>query len=226
VLDDEPLIAGCDLAWGGDDNNVIRFRRGADARSIPPIKIPGKLSADPAVLTNRLADVLTAQYDGRRVAMLFLDAAGIAGPIAVRLRGLGHRNITEVNFGADSPDPKCRYYRDFMYRECKTWLATGAIDKDPRLEQDLQTPGLRPDRLQRVWLESKDDVKKRQDGRSTDDSDALVLTFAAKAVLPKTAIGRRPAKDRFAGRSGAGGSGLGWTHLWWLVAMMHSGAFG
>ena len=39
VLDDEPLIAGVDLAWGGDDENVIRFRRGKDARSIPAIRI-------------------------------------------------------------------------------------------------------------------------------------------------------------------------------------------
>lgn len=28
VLDDEPLVAGVDLAWGGEDDNVIRFRRG------------------------------------------------------------------------------------------------------------------------------------------------------------------------------------------------------
>jgi hypothetical protein len=180
VLPDEPLVAGCDLAWGGSDFNVIRFRRGRDARSIAPIRIPGKLTADPAVLTNRLADVLGATYEGQRVAMLFLDSAGIAGPIAQRLRDLGHRNVTEVNFGADSPDEKCRYYRDFMWRNMKDWLGTGAIDKDHRLEQDLQMPGLRPDRLQRVWLESKEDIKKRTEGKSPDDGDALALTFAQK----------------------------------------------
>lgn len=179
VLPDEPLVAGCDLAWGGSDFNVIRFRRGRDGRSIPAIRIPGKLTADPGVLTNRLADVLTSEYDGHKVAMLFLDSAGIAGPIAARLRQLGHQNVTEVNFGADSPNAKRRYYRDHMYAEAKEWLATGAIDKSPRLEADLQTPGLRPDRLQRIWLESKEDVKKRLDGKSTDEGDAFALTFAA-----------------------------------------------
>jgi hypothetical protein len=178
VLPDEPLIAGCDLAWGGSDFNVIRFRRGRDARSIPSIRIPGKLTADPGVLTNRLADVLSTRYDGQPVAMLFLDSAGIAGPIAARLRELGHRNVTEVNFGADSPNMKRRYYRDHMWAEMKDWLAVGAIDKFPRLEIDLQGPGLRPDSKQRIWLESKEDMKKRGE-KSPDDGDALALTFAA-----------------------------------------------
>ena len=186
VLPDEPLVAGCDLAWGGSDFNVIRFRRGRDARSIPAIRIPGKLTADPAVLTNRLADILTAEYDGQKVAMLFLDSAGIAGPIAQRLRDLGHRNITEVNFGADSPSPQRRYYRDHMWADMKAWLLTGAIDKFPRLEIDLQTPGLRPDTKQRIWLESKEDIKKRGE-KSPDDGDALALTFAQRiAPVPST----------------------------------------
>jgi hypothetical protein len=86
VLPDEPLIAGCDLAWGGSDFNVVRFRRGRDARSIPPIRIPGELTRDPSVLTNRLADVLTTTYAGHPVRMLFLDSAGIAGAIGTRLR--------------------------------------------------------------------------------------------------------------------------------------------
>lgn len=186
VLPDEPLVAGCDLAWGGSDFNVIRFRRGRDARSIPSIRIPGKLTADPAVLTNRLADVLTTTYEGQKVAMLFLDSAGIAGPIAQRLRELGHRNVTEVNFGADSPDAKCRYYRDFMWQHMKTWLATGAIDTSARLDIDLQTPGLRPDMRQRIWLESKEDIKKRGE-KSPDDGDALALTFA-QIVTPRAPV--------------------------------------
>jgi len=181
VLPDEPLVAGCDLAWGGSDFNVIRFRRGRDARSIPSIRIPGKLTADPAVLTNRLADVLTSTYSGHKVAMLFLDSAGIAGPIAQRLRDLGHRNVTEVNFGADSPNDKRRYYRDHMWAEMKAWLSTGSIDAAPRLEIDLQTPGLRPDNKQRIWLESKEDIKKRGE-KSPDDGDALALTFAQPVV--------------------------------------------
>ena len=197
VLPDDPLVAGCDLAWGGSDFNVIRFRCGRDARTIPPIRIPGKLTADPAVLTNRLADVLTGSYDiggkSRKISMLFLDSAGIAGPIASRLRGLGHQNVIEVNFGAQSPDEKCRFFRDFMWWKMKDWLLTGGIPEekhDKQIAHDLQLPGLRNDSLQRIWLESKDDIKKRtkgsaaQDqGKSPDDGDALALTFA-QSVAP------------------------------------------
>ncbi len=194
VLPDEPLIAGCDLAWGGSDHNVIRFRRGRDARSIPAIRIPGELTRDPGILTNRLADVLTNNYGGRQVQMLFLDSAGIAGAIGTRLRELGHRNVLEVNFGADSPNPKRRYMRDHMWAELKDWLAEGAIDAFPRLESDLLGPGLRPDRLQRIWLESKEDMKKRGID-SPDDADALALTFAQpvrvkqEVVIPPSLAG-------------------------------------
>ena len=116
--------------------------------------------------------------------MLFLDSAGIAGPIASRLRQLGHKNVQEVNFGSDSPDPKCRFMRDFMWQKMKEWLLSGAIDKHHELEADLTGPGIRPDNRQRVWLESKETMKKRGVD-SPDDGDALALTFAAEVRVPK-----------------------------------------
>jgi hypothetical protein len=187
VLADEPLVAGCDLAWGGEDSNVVRFRAGRDGRSIPAIRIPGELTRDPAVLVNRLSDVLSRSYDGRTVHTLFLDSAGIAGAVGTRLRQLGFTNVLEVNFGADSPDQKCRFMRDYMWQRMKEWLLVGAIDDSPRLESDLLGPGIRPDRQQRVWLESKEDMKKRGLA-SPDEADALALTFAQEVrTVPKPA---------------------------------------
>lgn len=178
VLADEPLVAGVDFAWGGSDDNVVRFRRGLDGSCVPPVRIKGEFTRDPAVMVNRLGDILSRSYDGQRIAMLFLDSAGIAGPVAHRLRALGYENVQEVNFGADSPDPKYRYYRDYMWGLMKEWLLLGSIDSHPELEADLVGPGIRPDSRQRVWLESKEDMKKR-DVDSPDDGDALALTFAA-----------------------------------------------
>lgn len=177
VMPDEPLVVGCDLAWGGGDNNVIMFRRGRDARTIPCVKIPGELTRDPAVLVNRLADILRKTYGGQKVAMLFLDSAGIAGSVGTRLRELQFHNVLEVNFGADSPSNKCRYMRDYMWSQMKDWLLVGAIDKTARLETDLTAPGLREDIQQRIWLESKKEMKAR-DVASPDWGDALALTFA------------------------------------------------
>lgn len=202
VLDDEPLVAGCDLAWGGSDSNVIRFRRGRDARSIPAVRIPGELTRDPSVLTNRLADILSTKHAGHDVAMLFLDSAGIAGSIGTRLRELGHKNVLEVNFGADSPNPKRRFMRDHMWAEMKEWLLTGAIDKSPRLENDLTAPGLREDNEQRIWLESKKEMKRRE-VPSPDEGDALALTFAQKVRKVESTVKVRPPQQHFP-------AGVGW----------------
>lgn len=184
VMPDEPLVAGVDMAWGGSDDNVVRFRCGLDARSIPPIRVKGEFTRDPQVMVTRLADTLSKDYGGRRVHTLFLDSAGIAGPVGARLRALGHRNVQEVNFGSDSPDEKARFMRDYMWACMKEWLLVGGIDSDPQLEADLVAPGTRPDRQQRVWLESKEDMKKRGVD-SPDDGDALALTFAAPIAIPR-----------------------------------------
>jgi hypothetical protein len=189
-LPDDPLVAGVDFAWGGADDNVIRFRKGFDGRSIPPIKVKGEFTRNPAVMVGKLADVLSKNFNGDKIAMLFCDSAGIAGPVAQRLRALGHTNIMEVNFGQDSTDPKYAYRRDEMWGKMKQWLQDGgAIDKDPGLEADLSKPILVGDRLQRVKLESKELMQKRlakmgADSSSPDDGDALALTFAMP-VLPK-----------------------------------------
>src|SRR5207245_159578 len=56
-LPDDPLIVGCDLAWGGDDFSSIHFRKGSDARSIPPMRIPGELTREPNAIVGKLAEV-------------------------------------------------------------------------------------------------------------------------------------------------------------------------
>lgn len=190
VLPDEPLVAGVDFAWGGSDDNVIRFRKGLDARSIPAIKIKGEFTRDPAVMTGKLADVLSSTYGGQKLAMLFLDSAGIAAPVESRLRSLGYKNLMVINFGADSPDSHYAYMRDFMWGKLKEWLSSGAIDRDPGLSADLGKPVLVSDRLQRVKLEPKDVMKKRlakmgAESTSPDDADALALTFAMPVAPPK-----------------------------------------
>ena len=187
VLPDEPLVAGVDFAWGGADDNVIRFRCGLDAQSIKPIKIKGEFTRDPAVMVGKLADILSASYVvggvSRKLAMVFLDSAGIAAPVEARLRQLGHQNIVTINFGAHSPDTKSAYMRDFMWAKLRDWLRDGAIDNDPGLAADLAGPCLVSDKQQRIKLEDKELMKKRGLD-SPDDADALALTFAM-TVAPK-----------------------------------------
>ncbi len=175
---DEPLIAGVDFAWGGDDFNTIRFRRGHDARSIQPIRIPGEFTRKPEVMVMKLAEIFTKDFgSGLKVAMMFMDGAGIAGPVAIRLRQLGFTNLVEVNFNAQSLNPKYKNVRSQIYGDTKEWMiGGGCIDKAPELNDDL--------RLQEVLkhvplvLKPKDAIIK-ESGHSTDDGDALGLTFYA-----------------------------------------------
>lgn len=192
----DPLVAGVDFAWGGSDDNVVRFRKGNDARSIPSISVKGEFTRDPAVMVGKLADVLTNTYSGEKVAMMFCDGSGVggnAGAVVAGVRALGHENIVEINFGHDAIDSThyC-YRRDEMWGKMKDWLrSSGAIDASPGLAADLAKPTLVGDG-QRVKLESKELMKKRLsklgiDSSSPDDADALALTFAMKVMKQKKA---------------------------------------
>ena len=83
---------------------MIRFRRGFDTRSYPAIRITGEDGKDRNVLINRAAEVLRDGVNGTPVAAMFVDSA-FGAPIVERLGTLGFRNVTEVTFGAKSPDP-------------------------------------------------------------------------------------------------------------------------
>jgi len=179
VFKDEPLIAGVDVSDGGAAWNVVRFRRGSDARSIPPIRIAGeKVRGDRGPFLAKLAEVLTTDYDGRKVAMMFVDSA-FGAPYVERLQTMGHRNVVEVRFGSESLDFHQANLRAYMWNRMKEWLPNGAIDpKDQKLETDLTAPGYHINRQDKLVIESKEDMQKRGVD-SPDDGDALALTFAA-----------------------------------------------
>jgi hypothetical protein len=87
-------------AWGGDDNNVVRFRRGLDAYSFPPIRLLGEMTRDPAVMINMLSEVLSgSRTQGIKPHTMFVDSAGMAGPVVHQLRAMGYHNVEEVNYG-------------------------------------------------------------------------------------------------------------------------------
>jgi hypothetical protein len=197
VLPDEPLVCGLDVARGGSDNCVFWFRRGVDACSTVPLIVPGEQARDSMRLVTMAADVLGRTYDGRKVAMLFVDGTGIGGPIVDRLKQLGHKNVLEVQFGGEPPDSKFLNMRSYMWGKLRDWLPRGAIGKDAQLEQDLCGPGYRHDKSDRLVLESKESMKARGVG-SPDRGDALALTFAA-VVKGKDGLRRPQPRAPFAG---------------------------
>jgi hypothetical protein len=200
VLADEPLVAGVDLARGGGDNAVVWFRRGDDARTLPPIIIEGKLVRDSTLLVAKLADMATQTWGGVKVHTWFLDGTGVGGPIIDRLVQLGHKNMIEVQFGGQCPDPRhFANMRSWMWSKMRDWLGKrGTIPtKDRKLETDLTNQGLTQgngSNTDRLLLESKESMKKRGLD-SPDRADALALTFAHPVSMPK--VSRDRSKEFF-----------------------------
>jgi hypothetical protein len=182
-LADEPLIAGFDVSGGGAAWNVIRFRRGPDARSIPPVRIAGEKGRDRAVLIATAAEIMADQRPEWKVAAMFVDSA-FGSPIVERLHTLGFKNVHEVSFGGASPDPHQKNLRAYMYARGKEWLLTGGIPDDENFATQLTRPGYHIDTSNRLVLESKADMAKRGEA-SPDDGDAFVLTFARQVAPQK-----------------------------------------
>ena len=181
VLPDEPLILGVDLARGGSDDNVLRYRRGLDGRSIPAVVVPGEKARDSMFMVTKIAH----EIEQRKPDAVFLDATGgsVGGPIGDRLRQLGFK-VIDVQFGGQPPDARCANMRAYMWQRLKDWLPSGAIDKSIGLEMDLCGPGYHADRQDRLVLESKESMKDRGLD-SPDDADALALTFAQPVMAKR-----------------------------------------
>lgn len=195
----DALILGQDFAWGGDDNNVGRFRHGLDAWSIPPVIIPGEKTQKPEWMIGVLSEILTTRYRmpggfEKEVDMVFMDAAGISGPVATALRalGFGHR-IIEVNFNADSTDPQYRNARAMMIGRTKLRMQQGlGLERSESLARDMRET--QPALYVPLQFEKKELIKKRLK-RSPDDLDALCLTEYAP-VITKAAQQARQATKR------------------------------
>lgn len=173
----DPLIMTLDIARGGEDNCVIRYRRGLDGRALPTKKIPGTEARD----SMRLVSVVVEELNTNKPDAFFYDGTGVGGPVGDRIRQLGYK-VFEVQFGAASPDPKYANMRAYMYAKLKEWLQNGgAIEDDPTLETDLTSVEYAHNKKDQLILESKEHMKSRGLA-SPDDGDALAMSFAFRVA--------------------------------------------
>ncbi len=188
----DAFVMGVDVAAEGDDKSVIRFRRGRDARTIPPLKFRGML---PMQLAARIAEL----NELHQPDAIFIDQTGVGLGVVDRCRQLS-LPVFGIDFGSnpDGGDRDAAYYnkRAEMWGKLREWLKHGMIDDDPELKADLVGPeyGYKlKDGRDAILLERKKDMKAR--GLSSpDDGDALALTFA-HAVAPsdhRTQLQRKP----------------------------------
>ena len=189
--DGAPLLMGVDVARYGDDESVIRMRRGRDARTLPVTRYKGKN-------TMELAQEVAVLIDRYNPDAVFVDGGGVGGGVVDRLKQLGYR-VIEVQSGEKAhDDEKYLNKRAEMWGELRDWLVYGCIDNDDALIDDLTGPEYALHVKGQIKLESKDAMKKRG-LRSPDDADALALTFAEPVARADAATARR--RGRLAGRT-------------------------
>ncbi len=171
------LVMGVDIARHGEDHTVIRFRRGLDARSIPPVKfrIP-----DLMVVASRVME-LTNSHEPDAV---FVDGTGIGWGVIDRLGQLGCWAMRGVDFSwaadrTDGVQARVRYAnkRAEMWGYMKEWCKVGCLPDDRDLRADLTNVEYGYDKSDAILLERKRDMRRRGLA-SPDDGDALALTFA------------------------------------------------
>lgn len=170
-----PLIIGVDPARFGDDKTAIARRRGRMAYKIHSY---AKLSV--VDVANLIKHIIIEENP----AIVNIDSGGLGAGICDILIADGFGDVVRaVNFGEKAQDiERFANRRAEMWCRVRDWLAGDlpvSLTDCEGLSEDLTTPFKNFDKIGRLILEPKDDIKKRI-GRSTDVADALALTFAER----------------------------------------------
>ena len=170
----DELVFGVDVARYGDDETVIAYRRGRDARTEPWLVLKG---LDTMEVAARVAREINLQ----RPDAVFIDEGGVGAGVVDRLKQLG-MDIVPVNFGSRADGltmAKTANKRAEMWQRMKEWLSQEAvaIPTDTTLEAQLTAVEYKHDANNAILLEKKEDMRKRGLA-SPDRADALALTFA------------------------------------------------
>lgn len=166
-----PVIMGVDPARFGDDEMVVRFRQGRDARSFPVLVWKGLDTTQQIARTAEWIEKVNP--DG-----VCIDS-GAGGGLIDGLRALKFV-VHEIAFGGKSTNPRYANKRTEMWAELRDWLPTGCIDDHDDLCSDLPGPKYYfPGTSDVIGLEPKKAMKERGLA-SPNHGDALALTFAKR----------------------------------------------
>jgi len=170
----EALIMAVDVARYGDDESVITFRRGKDARTIPALRYRGLNNVE---LGNQVATLMGVHSPDA----VFVDGGGVGGGVIDFLRHLGHSPV-EVQFGSAASVPlggeRAANKRAEMYLSFRTWLREGGCIENSQdlLKQFLAieyTHSKAKNMGDAIVLTPKEEMED-----SPDWADSLVMTFA------------------------------------------------
>lgn len=168
----EALVMGVDVARFGDDQSVIVYRRGNDARTIPAFHMRGWDTMD-------VADRVAADIKDLNPVLVFVDGGGVGGGVVDRLHSMGHSQVVEVNFGSRSMDPEFFNKRSEMWGALRRELGRNlCLEDSDDLQDELAAQEYQIDpKTRKTRLVGKEDLR-RLGIPSPDWGDALALTYA------------------------------------------------
>lgn len=173
------LIMGVDVAHYGNDESVIFFRQGRDARSRKPIAFQ---HMNTTVLADRINDIIMRE----RPDAVCIESSNAGVGVIDRLRDVYHIRVVSVHPGAKAADDTAvRNKRAELWYKLREWLY-----EDGCLEDDGLVEGIYS-QLSKIQytihkdtgvlqLEDKDAYKSRTGQHSPDRADALAMTFAIR----------------------------------------------
>jgi len=179
-----PLVIGYDPAWMGGDRHTMAWRAGRCLR-----KVESKTKLD----TMQAAGWAKRVIDEDRPARFFIDVGGVGAGVYDRLVEMGYGKVVRpINFGSSPLEPPpaegggAGNRRAEMWMKSKDWLSEPAGVKIPDLDSlqaDACGPGYKWDSNTRLFLEKKEDMRRRG-VQSPDEWDAVALTFAEPVAPP------------------------------------------
>lgn len=185
---------GVDTAYGGRDKTVIALRYG---RWLAPLlKYPGKETPD----GKKAATLVVSAVQGE--PEVNVDPIGYGAAAYEQLRDTTKLTVRGVNFGEGTRATDKSGRLSFAnVRAAAYWHMRELLDPvnenliclpdDHELLADL-TAGRWELRAGKVYLESKDEIKKRL-GRSPDCGDAAVLAFYGSGPIPRQTMAQAAA---------------------------------
>lgn len=185
------LVMGVDIGRKNDPT-VLTYRRGLDARSIPQVAFTPS-DASPMTPTLQILQFIMQGIALNDPGTLFIDIGYIGAAIYDLLlaKRLTRPVIFPVDFGAGAEgggedESAARYAnkRAEIWGRMRVWLVRGCIAEHDTLRRELTAPTYKFHRETTLILESKEQLKNRLEGRSTDYADSLATTFAQTVDVP------------------------------------------
>lgn len=175
VSDEGDYQLACDVARFGDDSTVIGLRKGLKLKSLEELK--GKSLVE-------ICDRIEIVAGKNKSMKMKIDETGVGGGVVDILKSRGYREVIGINFGSKPQDTD-----KFSDLPSEMWCTfpieeVGLIEND-RLFHELTDRRYSYDHKARRQVESKDSYKSRNNGKSCDYADCiLMLYYEPKIIRP------------------------------------------